>query len=63
MLPPLHNAVLHDQLHPVTSTAACSQLRKRLIPLVGDAIRFLFLFFNIYIYIYISYYYLLYISN
>jgi hypothetical protein len=39
MLPPLHHAVLHDQLHPVTPTAACSKLRARLIPLVGDAIR------------------------
>jgi hypothetical protein len=39
MLPPLHHAVLHDQLHPVTPTAACSKLRTRLIPLVGDAIR------------------------
>lgn len=45
MLPPLHHAVMHDQLHPLTPTAACSKLRARLIPLLGDAIRYTNLFF------------------
>lgn len=38
MLPPLHHAVIHDQLHPASPTAACAKLRARLIPLIGDAI-------------------------
>jgi glycosyltransferase involved in cell wall biosynthesis len=38
MLPPLHHAVIHDQLHPASPTAACAKLRARLIPHIGDAI-------------------------
>jgi predicted O-linked N-acetylglucosamine transferase (SPINDLY family) len=38
MLPPLHHAVIHDQLHPASPTAACAKLRARLIPQIGDAI-------------------------
>ncbi|CAE7842078.1 unnamed protein product, partial [Symbiodinium microadriaticum] len=38
MLPPLHHAVRHDQLHPIMPIAAVAKLRARLMPHVGDAI-------------------------